>query len=977
MSQTEQEFEEDDVLDWLQESGWEVKNGEDEPFIGTEYDRKFNEVVYWDVLERKIRDINQTSDEETRAIIQSIEQKISLIDGLVPSNKDATSLLRRGGTYVNDDGHDKPFDVIDFDNISNNEFVAVQQFTFKDTNPYVNRRPDVVLFVNGIPLVVVELKSVRSHSPTSEAINQIRNTYEDEIAPLFAPNLFNIVMNQNKLQYGAVGASSEHYHYWKDDGDKIVSDVESHFKDLVNHSRLLELLNRFVFFKRVKGDSEYAKIIPRHQQYYATKKILKDSKISKENGEYSQNLIVHVQGSGKTYAMMYAANILATERDYPVFIIVDEKELVNQFSGDLEKIEEISETIIDSDRDAKSGSEQLEEIVTKGTSGVVLTILHLFNELDESVRSPCPSVVFADEAHRFLDKILGSRMESTLKPFHYYGFTGTPIEKTYEQFSDGDDMYLHKYSMADAVDENAILPVDMKSRRDMLRWIVDTDEIDHQFDKEFSHMPEEEKRRHISEVVGTEELAGIESRVDVVIEDIVNHFTTELRSGDVKYKGMVVTKGKKNAAKYGIKLQEKLGEDIVDVLYSASVSDSKTVQKFHKSKEERRTVIDNFKSEDTNPQLLVVCDMLRTGFDAPILRTIYLDRRFDGGHTLLQTIARTNRTKTEDDADSISEEKLFGQIIDYQGITEEFDSLVNYDAEEIEAFTSEDKQQFKEEFEKQLSVIRQFFRQQFESNKEHAKSEWVNQLETFKVQEEYKREFKKLRTLHRNIQPDEFLVQYQDEYDWYSQIYDSVKTHHKGRTGEIQNGMVDAVKSGVEVQRKEQYVETGKVVGHTDSEPLEVAKKKATLEEIMHKNQRFDSRYETLSERIEDIINRWNQDVLTADDALVKLEEVESEALELKEEIENSDLDKCERALKSVMVQYEIEDEQAEEIAKNIVERFESDPPSTRFWWKSQEKLDYVRKIINDELYPCLEVLLETDIETQLLKYLVQIKRTE
>jgi type I site-specific restriction-modification system R (restriction) subunit len=413
---------------------------------------------------------------------------------------------------------------------------------------------------------------------------------------------------------------------------------------------------------------------------------------------------------------MYAANILARRHNYPVYIIVDERELVKQFGNELAKIEEISETVIRSDKGKESGSEQLKRVVNSGESGVILSILHLFNELDDEVKLEGTPVVLADEAHRFLGDILGSQMQSTLEPFHYYGYTGTPIEETYEMFSTEDELYLHRYSMSDGVNEGAILPVNMVSKKDKIQWIVNEDQMNEQLEERLKNRPEDQKRRIIYDVMSTQKIAGINSRMDLIVDDIVKHFTTKVRSGGIDYKGMVVTKGKENAAEYGKRLIEELGEDSVDVIYSADNSDSKKVQDFHKDDEEMGDVIDSFK-EDKNPKILIVCEMLRTGFDAPILKTIYLDRRFSGGHTLLQTIARTNRPLTvEHEETNEKSEKMYGEIIDYQGITEEFDSLVEYDTAEIEKFTSENKEKFKQEFKEKLNSLNDYFSDELEYN---------------------------------------------------------------------------------------------------------------------------------------------------------------------------------------------------------------------------------------------------------------------
>lgn len=980
MSQSEDEFEREKVLEWLSHNNWEIKYGDQEPFLGTKYDRDKNEVIYWDILKQKVKDINSIGEDEYEYIESDLKKDLTRGESLLESNKNAIERLRSGGSYTYKN-ESKSYKIIDFENIHNNDFVAVNQFEFVDTDPYRNRRPDIVLFINGIPVSVIELKSISSGNTTVEAIDQITNTYEREIPELFASNIYNIVLNQDKIRYGAVGANNEHYHYWKDNNEEIISDVESHLLDLTEQSRILEILQDYTFFKEIADEQKYAKIIPRHQQYFSTKEIINDVIESENKDELGKHLIVHVQGSGKSYAMMYAANILSRRYDYPVYIIVDESELVKQFGNELEKIEEISETVIRSNQGTKSGSDQLKEVVESGESGVILSILHLFNELEDDVELDRTPVVLADEAHRFLGDILGSEMESTLQPFHYYGYTGTPIEETYEMFSEDDELYLHRYSMADGVEEDAVLPVNMVSKKDKIQWIVDEERMDKMVDEQLGHLSEDEKRQIIYDVMSTEKIAGIDSRMNLIVDDIVEHFTTELRSGDIDYKAMVVTKGKENAAKYGTRLQEELGEDSVDVIYSSNNSDSEIVQRFHKDDQEMKDVIENFK-QGTNPKILVVCEMLRTGFDAPILKTIYLDRRFSGGHTLLQTIARTNRPLTiENEETGETFEKMYGEIIDYQGITEEFDDLVEYDNKEIEKFTSEDKAKFKDKFEQQLDELNSYFTKTFVGEDKHKKDDWTSDLSGIELQKDFMRDFRQLRNLYQNIKPDPFIQAYDEEYNWYKSLYDSVRTHRKEIEEEVEDGMIDIVRSNVSVSEKEDYKEKERVVdGMKDSiSPLTITKKKETLEEILRLNEKFDPRYEKLSKRVEDIIDRWNQDIISDKDALEKLESVREESDKIKSEINNSDLGESEYMVKSVILK-SIENDNSgdlDELATGLVDTYDGSKPTIDGWWKNEDKLDIVRSSIDDYFYGqgYIELAVESEVTSEILKKLISIDR--
>jgi type I restriction enzyme R subunit len=676
---------------------------------------------------------------------------------------------------------------------------------------------------------------------------------------------------------------------------------------------------------------------------------------------------------------MYAANILARRHNYPVYIIVDESELVKQFGNELEKIEEISETVIRSDKGKESGSEQLKKVVNSGESGVILSILHLFNELNDEVELEETPVVLADEAHRFLGDILGSQMKSTLEPFHYYGYTGTPIEETYEMFSDEDELYLHRYSMADGVDEDAVLPVNMVSKKDKIQWIVNEDQMDEDFDEQFKHLPEDQKRRIIYDVMSSQKIAGIDSRMNLVVDDVVKHFTTELRSGGIDYKGMVVTKGKENAAEYGRRLRKELGENSVDVIYSADNSDSEKVQDFHKSDEEMRAVIDSFK-EDTNPKILIVCEMLRTGFDAPILKTIYLDRRFSGGHTLLQTIARTNRPLTvEHEETNEKSEKMYGEIIDYQGITEEFDSLVEYDNTEIEKFTSEDKEKFKQGFKEKLSSLNYYFNRKFVGENKHNLDEWTSDLSGTEMQKDYMREFRQLRNLYQNIKPDPFIQTYDEEYKWYDRIYDAVRSHHIEIDEEVEDGMIDIVKSNVSAQKKEEYRTKERVVDgiKDDISPLTITKKKETLEEILRLNQKFDPRYEKLSKRVEDIIEKWNQDIKSDEEAFRDLENIREKSDKIKQDINNSDLSESEHMVKSVLIEKTESDDGLNELSKDLVETYNEQKPKIHRWWKDRNKLDLVRREIDEYLYDngWMDFAMDSELTSEILKKLISIDR--
>lgn len=951
--QSEDDFEREQVHPWLETAGWDVINAEDSPPQTRDtYQRTEDEAIFWDIVDRNLQDINNISSSQSKIILDDIKREMKGKD-LMNTNRDIINILRRGSTYKdpNDDYDTKSYDVIDLDDIDNNEFKAIRQFTYKGEQ---ERRPDVVLFVNGLPLVVIEVKNnFSSRNPTAtKAIKDLKYTYEEELPELFYSNVFNVALTQTELRYGAIESDMEHYHYWKKDtSEKLSGDIDKQFKDLVNPERILDILADFVFYKSLdESSSKYVKIIPRHQQYFAVKRILSDIENKESDGELARELIVHVQGSGKTYAMIFAANILTRRQNYPVYIVVDERKLIKQFGKDLRKIEEIQENIIDSSKGAKSGSEQLKEAVQKSKPEVILTIIHLFNELnadrEDIVQSDTKNVLFADEAHRFLEDILGSMMEKTLNNFHYYGFTGTPIESTFEEFNDE----LHRYSMGDAIEEEAILPVDMNSKRDRIRWDFDEDVLDRRFEQELDFDSEVNKYKVINEALGTEELASLDERMNIIVDDIVDHYRNDLRSGALLEKGMVVTKGKRNAAKYGQKLQNKLGKDVVDVIYSESKDDPPFVRQFHKSDEKLDNVIDRFEDPDELPNLIVVCDMLRTGFDAPVVRTIYLDREFKSGHTLLQTIARTNRPR---------EGKEFGEIIDYQGGTENFEDLVDYEKEEIDEFTSKDRERFKQEFKTQLNLLYSMFESHKPSDftlsdpSSDELLEFTKDLNGHNKQNQFENEFKRLENLYDNIQPDEFVVDYYDEYRTLKGIYQLVKTQNKVTIGEdTTQELLTLLQEEVTVTEKNAFNETRTRVEKVDRDhPLKITKKQDKLRAILRKQYAYDPRYKKLSERVKSIISRWDQDELSNSEVADRLDNVENDLKTVSEEMVNDDLTKYERSIKATIEEYVPETEDKEELAKDIVQRFDTDKPEMKDWWKNTSRRD---RVLSESILPVI-----------------------
>ncbi|MDE3037106.1 MAG: HsdR family type I site-specific deoxyribonuclease [Pseudomonadota bacterium] len=652
-----------------------------------------NQVILRDECLSAIQRINGVDEETARAVYSDLLH--------IHDNEQFTKVLR--GDYsrtVPSQRDKKTIHLIDFRNTANNRFTVTNQLYVQAQK---NRIPDVVLYVNGIPLVVIEAKSpLTGKDKSGEAFDQIKQ-YERDIPRLFYSNLFNIVTDGVQLLYGATGAPSDFWGVWKDAWPMQDADFSNALAKglycLCEPSRLLEMLAHFVVFEVEPDTGASIKKICRYQQYRAVNKIF-DRVIG---GKGKKGLIWHTQGSGKSLTMVYAtlklkAHLTSSAAFNPnILVLTDRIDLDDQ----------ISTTFIACGLPNPTQAESLTKLqgtLRQNTHGLVLlSTIFKFEGSKKPVTDSGNWIVLVDECHRTQEKDLGAYLRATLPDACFFGFTGTPVKKndrdTYTNFSEGTEGYLDKYGIDDAVADGATVPIRYTGRK--TEWQIDPQKLDVLFDQWFAHEPEAVIERLKQRGITIAELAKHPKRVELIAYDIWTHFHEYIQPDGLK--AQIVGIDREAVILYKQALDKVITEHFIQqglpegeaiakasamsaCVYSSSQEDDKPsedtylndvrkeLQKHKLEKQEEKDIKGNFKDKNHPLSFLIVCNKLLTGFDAPIEAVMYLDNPLKE-HSLLQAIARTNRV--------YGKNKQFGLIVDYIGITKKLD-------EALETYRSED-----------------------------------------------------------------------------------------------------------------------------------------------------------------------------------------------------------------------------------------------------------------------------------------------
>lgn len=666
-------------------------------------------VLLTTVLEEKLKELNsyeyqgqiyQFSESNIRQAIRDLDEPLT--NGLVKTNEVIYETIMNGRSYTEflPDGSKKSFTIqyIDWNNIENNVFHVVEEFEVERMDGRGTVRPDIVLFVNGIPFAVIECK--KASISMNQGISQmIRNQGKD-----YAPQLFKFIQivmstNKNETKYATCNTPKKFWSVWKEEKeewlqnwlDKTVEGRLPTMQDkniisLFHPERLLELTQFFTLF-----DKDVKKVA-RYQQYFAIKEIIKTIEERDENGNRQSGVIWHTQGSGKSLTMvMLAKYILSELRGFnpKVIVVTDRVELDKQIH------KTFSHTRLKASR-ATSGS-HLVDLINDNHSDIVTTLVHKFDTAS-SKQKPIESrdiFVLVDESHRTQYGELHLKMKKVFPNACYLGFTGTPLMKKEKNTLIKFGKLIHKYTIADGVRDKAIVPLLYEGK--MVEQSVNQKAIDHRLEMITRNLNDKQKEEVKQRWSKYEKLASSEQRIYLIAEDINKHFVENYKTQGSQFKAMLATNSKIEAIRY-LEAFEELGDLNCAVVISppdqregheAVDQESKDkVQRFWKRMMDRygtpEKYEDAIKDEFVNGDeldLLIVVDKLLTGFDAPRATVLYVDKPMKE-HTLLQAIARVNR---------LYEGKDYGLIIDYRGLLDKLDEAMQmYSGAGLENFDPED-----------------------------------------------------------------------------------------------------------------------------------------------------------------------------------------------------------------------------------------------------------------------------------------------
>jgi len=668
---------EQEALEILQELGYEILYGPDiSPDGSTPMRDLYSDVV----IVEKLRDaINRLNPDIPTVAREEAVKKVLRTDNpdIISNNQLFHQFLTDGVTIeYRKDGrivYDKVW-LFDFQNPDNNEFLAINQFTIIENDH--NRRPDIILFVNGLPIVVIELKNPADEKATLNKAYQQLQTYKSEIPSLFHFNEILVISDGMQARAGTLTSDYQRFMPWKTiegEKDALVDKLEMEIliRGMLNKKVLLDLIRHFIVFDN--SEAEIKKKLAAYHQYHAVNKAVEATmKAASPEGDKRAGVIWHTQGSGKSLIMAFYAGKLVLEMNNPTLVVItDRNDLDDQLFGTFSA----SQNILRQEPVQAESRENLQELLRVASGGIVFTTIQKFLP-EKGTDYPTLSerkniVVIADEAHRsqydFIDGF-ARHMRDALPNASFIGFTGTPLERedknTVAVFGD----YIDIYDIEQAVEDGATVSIYYESR--LVKLDLKEEEKPH-IDPQFEFITEgqeiESQEKLKTKWARMEAIVGSETRVKKVAQDIVKHFET--RYAEQEGKGMVVCMSRRICVelyKEIIKLRPEWHNDddnygFLKVVMTGSATDPLEWQPHIRNKERRKQLGDIFRDPNSPIKLVIVRDMWLTGFDVPSLHTMYIDKPMQG-HGLMQAIARVNR---------VYKDKQGGLIVDYLGIATE------------------------------------------------------------------------------------------------------------------------------------------------------------------------------------------------------------------------------------------------------------------------------------------------------------------
>ena len=710
-----------------------------------------------------ISQLQKLNDFITQPLAEELIRKIEATPPTIQGNLDAWEYLKGLKTvFVPKEKRERNARLIDTKNINNNTFHVTDEFTF--TNGTKTIRCDVVFLINGFPVFIVEAKSANKIDGIAEALDQIRR-YHNEAPEIMTILQIYTLTHLIRYYYGATwNTSRKGLFNWKEEQE---GDYETLVKSFFDRERVIRIINDFILFTR--QDDELKKVVLRPHQMRAVQRI-----VARAGSDKKRGLIWHTQGSGKTYSMIVAAKEIIENPafDNPtVIMLVDRNELESQLFGNLTSVGFLQDEI-----EVKS-KKDIQQLLKEDKRGLIVSMIHKFDGIEPNINTRENIFVLVDEAHRTTGGKLGNYLMGALPNATYIGFTGTPIDRTsygsgtFITFGKDDPPkgYLDKYGIAESIADQTTVPLHYTLAPNDLQ--VDKEVLN----KEFLELADaegisdiEELNKVLERAVNLRNMLKNRERMEKVAKYVADHFKDYIEP--MGYKAFLVAVDREACAIYKALLDKHLPSDYSQVIISKGFNDSPELTQHHLSEEKEKTIRKEFKKPDKPPKILIVTEKLLTGFDAPILYCMYLDKPMRD-HVLLQAIARVNRPYE----DTEGRKKPSGFVLDFVGIFDNLEKALAFDSSDIEGVVH-DLEVLKIRFTELMDEAKSRYLNLITGkSRDKAVEAILNHFMDEQIRHEYYSFYKELSSIYEILSPDAFLRPFVEDYDTLSRIYKIVR----------------------------------------------------------------------------------------------------------------------------------------------------------------------------------------------------------
>ena len=750
------------MLEYADEIGWESISASE----AMQMRRGDTGLYFIDVLKAQLMKLNRGILDESRC--QEIVRQLTLLNPTLEGNQDALSWLRgEQSIFVPDEDRYRNVTLIDYDNPDNNLFHVADEWTQKGA---VHRnRADVMFLINGIPVAVVETKSANKQDGLAEGVEQIRR-YHAETPEMFTVAQLFGVTHMHDFLYGVTwNVSRKNLFNWKTDEP---TNYEEKVKTFFDRERFLKVLRESIIFQ--SRDDALTKVVLRQHQTRAVEKVIE--RVHDPNKR--RGLIWHTQGSGKTLTMItIAAQLLrggGTTEKPTVLMLIDRNELESQLFSNI-----AGYGIATSQR--ATSIKRLQEILASDYRGLIVSMIHKFDKIPANINTREGVTVLVDEAHRTTGGDLGNYLMAALPNATYIGFTGTPIDNlaqgvgTFKVFGADDEQgYLDKYAIAESIEDGTTVPLNYAFAPSDLQ--VDSETLDKEFlsialQEGMSDF--EELQAIIDHAANLKAIMKAPDRIDNVAMAVAKHFQENVEP--MGFKAFLVAVDREACALYKTALDRHLPPEYSEVVYSPYHQDPEAMKVYHHTADEEKEIRKKFSDKNGQPKILIVTQKLLTGFDAPILYCIYLDKPMRD-HVLLQAIARVNRPYEDDDGLI----KPYGFVLDFVGIFENLEKALAFDSDVVGSVI------------RNIDVLKKLFAKLIREDAEpyllfaggwddRSKERAIEQFEDKNDREAFFKFFKQLQNIYTILSPDAFLHPFIADYQALASLYGLIRNAYADR----------------------------------------------------------------------------------------------------------------------------------------------------------------------------------------------------